>query len=108
MLAAIPEVISTDVGTLPLVEQISIARGTKVLLGMHGAGLTNALFMREGAGVIEIVPAGQSLPASNLFENLCALRRLNYRRIFASPLDAVSQANVDVGEVIAAIEEVVQ
>ena len=108
LLAAVPEVIPTDFGILPLVEQIAIARGTKVLVGMHGAGLTNALFMREGAGVIEIVPAGQSLPASNLFENLCALRRLKYRRIFASPLDAARQAKVDVGEVTAAIEEVVR
>lgn len=38
-------------------EQIEAARDTDVLVGMHGAGLTQAMFMEEGRGaVVEIQP----------------------------------------------------
>jgi capsular polysaccharide biosynthesis protein len=40
--------------TLGLNEQIELCRGCEVLLGIHGAGLANMLFLPEGSSVIEI------------------------------------------------------
>ena len=41
---------------LPLDEQMRKAASAKILVGVHGAGLTHALFMRPGTHVIEIMP----------------------------------------------------
>jgi hypothetical protein len=40
---------------LPLKEQISLFSSTEVLIGIHGAGLTNQLWMESGSTVIEII-----------------------------------------------------
>ncbi|KAK1574677.1 DUF563 domain-containing protein [Colletotrichum navitas] len=45
-----------DLATLPFAEQIRIAQTTDVLVGVHGAGLTHTMFLREGAAVVEIQP----------------------------------------------------
>lgn len=46
-----------DFAGLPFREQIEIARDTDVLVGMHGAGLTHAMFMEEGRGaLVEVQP----------------------------------------------------
>ena len=87
LLDAIPEAKPVNFGDLSLTEQISTARNADVLIGAIGAGLTNALFMRKNATVIEIVPATYSIPASNHIENICALRHLKHHRIYSSPLD---------------------
>jgi Glycosyltransferase 61 len=43
-----------DPGALPLAEQVALFRGARVVIGQHGAGLTNVLFSRR-AHLIEIV-----------------------------------------------------
>lgn len=49
---------SVDFAAIPLREQIEVARGTDILVGVHGAGLTHALFMKPHRGaVVEIFPA---------------------------------------------------
>lgn len=46
-----------DFAELTLREQIQVSRDSDVLVGMHGAGLTQAIFMEEGRGaVVEIQP----------------------------------------------------
>lgn len=48
---------SVDFGTLSLPEQIRIAQDTDILVGVHGAGLTHIMFLREGTGaIVEIQP----------------------------------------------------
>lgn len=37
-------------------EQIMLMQNTSILVGLHGAGLTNALFLKPGSGMIEILP----------------------------------------------------
>lgn len=103
LIEALPGSTTVDFGSLPLIQQISFARNATILIGLHGAGLTNVLFMRKGAGLIEIAPAAQSLPASDLFENLAALRGVRYQRVFASPLDASGHCSVDPAKVAAAV-----
>lgn len=46
-----------DFASMPFQEQIKIARDTDVMVGMHGAGLTQTMFMEEGRGaLVEIQP----------------------------------------------------
>lgn len=47
-----------DFDGMPFKEQLSIARQTDVLVGVHGAGLTHALFQQQGSVVVEIQPEG--------------------------------------------------
>jgi Glycosyltransferase 61 len=39
-------------------ETIDLMQRTAVLIGNHGAGLTNVLFMRPGAALLQLVPYG--------------------------------------------------
>lgn len=49
------EVKLIDFEGMPFPEQIRVARETEILAGVHGAGLTHTMFMREAAGaVVEI------------------------------------------------------
>ena len=37
-------------------EQVTLMQRTRLLISIHGAGLTNMMFMQEGGTVIEILP----------------------------------------------------
>jgi hypothetical protein len=50
--------------SLPLFEQLNIFRSTDVLIGMHGSGLINSQFMRQGSAVIQLIPLGVQGAAS--------------------------------------------
>lgn len=41
---------------LPLAEQVSLFSNAKVVVGTHGAGLTNIVFCRPGSAVLELMP----------------------------------------------------
>ncbi|KAI3390435.1 hypothetical protein diail_9657 [Diaporthe ilicicola] len=43
---------AVDFAVLPFREQIQLSRDSDVLVGMHGAGLTQAMFMEEGRGAV--------------------------------------------------------
>ena len=45
-----------DFARIPFIEQIQIAANTDVLLGVHGNGLSHALFLPTGATLIELFP----------------------------------------------------
>ncbi|OBT62436.1 hypothetical protein VE03_08619 [Pseudogymnoascus sp. 23342-1-I1] len=49
---------SIDFAALSFAEQIEVVRGTDILVGVHGAGLTHAMFLPESAVVVEILPEG--------------------------------------------------
>ncbi|CAK7235389.1 hypothetical protein SCUCBS95973_009253 [Sporothrix curviconia] len=65
-----------DFATLSLRDQLSIVQDTDVLVGVHGAGLTHTMFMREGAGaVVEIQPENLGHKG---FRNLAAMMGVKY------------------------------
>lgn len=45
---------------LPLQEQIKIMRNTRILVGPHGSGETNMIFMPDGSKILELYPMGFS------------------------------------------------
>lgn len=61
-----------DLQLLTFTEQIKLLSSTALLVGMHGAGLTNALFMLPGNAVLEILPGSFSsqMLAQTLFKDI--------------------------------------
>jgi capsular polysaccharide biosynthesis protein len=51
---------------VPVVEQAWVVNSFDVLLGIHGAGLTSAVFLPPGAVVIQVVPYGKLDHMENL------------------------------------------
>ncbi|KAK6222049.1 DUF563 domain-containing protein [Colletotrichum tabaci] len=50
-----------DFGALSFPDQLRVVQSTDVLVGVHGAGLTHTMFLREGgAAVVEIQPSSMS------------------------------------------------
>ncbi len=45
-----------DFAAISFEEQLRIIRETDVLVGVHGAGLTHGMFLREGSVMVEILP----------------------------------------------------
>lgn len=58
-----------------LSEQISIMRNTSILIGIHGAGLMNAMWLRDHAEVIELFPYKYYKPTYELVCDLLSLKR---------------------------------
>lgn len=50
------EIRLVDLAMLPLIEQIQIVRDSDVLAGVHGAGLTNGMWLKENSVLVEILP----------------------------------------------------
>ena len=103
----LPEITAIDFSTRSLEQQISIAHNCDVLIGLHGAGLVNAVYMKPGTSVIEFVPLGHSLPKSDLIENICLTRKISYHRIYSTPLtlDGFTTVNInDLEDVLESID----
>ncbi|TQV95614.1 DUF563 domain-containing protein [Cordyceps javanica] len=71
-----------DFASMPLHQQVQVARHTDVLLGVHGAGLTHSMFMRPGAVLVEVLPADF---AHKGFRNLAQMLGHRYFRTHAKP-----------------------
>lgn len=63
-------------GEMPLAAQIEKFRNARVVLAPHGAGLTNILFCRPGATLIEIFPRGGV--HGSMFMRIASQRDLDY------------------------------
>ena len=64
-------------------DQIKLYYSSSVLIGLHGAGLTNMMFMQPGSIVIEIRRKGDAL--NNCFFSMASDLNLNYFYLFANP-----------------------
>ena len=50
------EVELASLETMPLYEQLRLFRRTTVLVGIHGSGLINSVFMHRGAALVQLMP----------------------------------------------------
>jgi hypothetical protein len=72
--------------TMPVADQIRLFRGAEIVLGVFGAGLTNAAFMRPGGTLLEIAPSRRVTPPvvhNAIFSSLAGSVGLRYGLISA-------------------------
>ncbi len=67
-----------DFAQLPVSEQVEVMASTEVLVGMHGAALTFALYMPHHGSVVEMWPKDHDM--WRVFEHISAMCGLEYRR----------------------------
>lgn len=85
-----------DFQKLTFYQQLSVARNADILLGMHGAALTSAIYLRSTAALIEIGHPSRS--GNQHFNNLARYMGLRYRYIDGddllsdSEIEAISKA----------------
>ncbi|KAJ5383472.1 Glycosyltransferase AER61 uncharacterized [Penicillium concentricum] len=70
-----------DFATIPFKEQLDVLQQTDILVGVHGAGLTHAMFLPPRSTVVEILPAQVAIRA---FENLASLLDHSYFSVRSS------------------------
>lgn len=57
------------------IDQIEAFSGAELVVGVHGAGLSNAVFLPKESQVIELQPVAYM---ASMFQNLCAVRGLHH------------------------------
>jgi capsular polysaccharide biosynthesis protein len=77
--------------SLPVAEQIELFYDARLVVGAHGAGLTNLLFA-AGAGVVELHPASRLFPH---YYFLCKAMRHEYRYLCGTAAGRNSDFSVD-------------
>jgi EGF domain-specific O-GlcNAc transferase len=75
------EVQITDFTSLSFKDQIQVVHDSDVLVGVHGAGLTHALWLKPAVSVVEILPYGLNHKG---FRNLAQLLGHSYFSIHAT------------------------
>lgn len=62
-------------------EQLAIISNTDLLFGVHGAGLTWAIFMKRGSTLVEMYPGNSN---TDNYSRWCKIAGINYRRLVVS------------------------
>ncbi len=75
-----------DMGHLTFPQQVKLMQNTDVVVVVHGAEMSNTLFLRPGATVVEIHPFGYWMP--NFFRSIREAVHLNHVAV-SSPPDRV-------------------
>jgi capsular polysaccharide biosynthesis protein len=70
----------------PFIDQLKMAAGSDIIFGMHGAGLTHALFLPPRSAVIELMP-GYNMAANWHFRAIARWRKHIYANWVADQLD---------------------
>lgn len=86
-------------------KQVEIMSETKVLVGLHGAGLTNMLFMPRGGHVLELRNANDQ--HNNCFFSLTSALGHNYFYLQA-PGNSVDTHNVDITVDVDSLSQVIK
>ena len=74
-LLAVRGFVSVVPGSLSIANQIRLFRGARIVIGAHGAGLTNIAFCRPGTQILELV---QSVYANPCVNRIAQARGLDY------------------------------
>ena len=64
-------------GRMPVIEQMRAVAGAEIIIGLHGAQLTNMIWAPRSATVIEIIP--DDMESGSVFATLTRALGLNYR-----------------------------
>lgn len=72
---------------MPVYEQVLLLRRTRVLVGVHGSGLINTLFMNAGGSVLQLVPY-KVKGADGFFKHPADVSRVRYAELPAEAADA--------------------
>mmetsp|Transcript_28318 Transcript_28318/g.71037 ORF Transcript_28318/g.71037 Transcript_28318/m.71037 type:complete len:295 (+) Transcript_28318:1-885(+) len=72
----------TEFSELPFAEQVGVMQRADAVVAAHGAGIANAVYMRQGTVLVEVFPFGY---APRVFAQVVARRRLAYHRAVAAP-----------------------
>ena len=98
-----------DFAALTFPEQIQVSAGCKVLVGVHGAGMANMVFMENSASVLDIVPPSYSMPNTREFKVATELIGLQHRSVNCvdQPYATKKGFEVDVDEVMHLIASLV-
>ena len=84
-------------------QQVEISSQARYLVSNHGAGLTNMLFMREGASVLEL--RHQDDRTNNCYFALCSALNLNYFYQTCQPVNEADPHTADLFVDPAALEK---
>jgi protein O-GlcNAc transferase len=66
--------------TLKSDEQLLIAQNTDLMIGIHGNGLTNSLWMKKGAVLVEIFPNSACIRDYEMIATMGSLRWVGWRQ----------------------------
>ena len=99
---------SVDPGALSVAQQAALFADAGIVVGAHGAALTNAIFMGEGAGLIELTHTGRVV---NTYHEVAGAAKLNYACVIGDVVGDRSQPvfadfAVDVDALEAALKSV--
>ncbi len=83
-------------------EQIAAFTGAEIIVGPHGAGLTNIIFSSPGTRILELFPYDHRKTS---MLHLSAEHQLEHRPFFGSPEGYNQAFNVDVARVLEQVEE---
>lgn len=85
-LSKVAKVEAKDFGQMSIMEQIGAIHSSDVVIGPHGAALTQVIFMRKGSSVVEATSNAPptSYSTANIFYVLCIWVGLHYRSLEAS------------------------
>ena len=72
-----------DFAAIPFKEQLQVIQRTDILVGVHGAGLTHAMFLRPHSAMVEVLPPKLDYKG---FVNLARMRSIHYFGDHASKL----------------------
>ena len=73
-------------------DQISLFANCKTLISVHGAGMSNIVFMKKGGKVIELSPDSGYNPA---IQDLCAACELDYSLIICKSNEYKQEVKVN-------------
>ena len=73
---------------MTVAQQASAFAGAKIVVGVHGAALSNCVFMRAGTLLVEILNAQHP---QGLYRDIAEMCGVRYHAVFAEPAGASSR-----------------